>query len=184
MVSGPAQIGDSRQTRPARSTARYTTGQRVVHNGAMSDDAGPGLVSVGYEGRTAEDLLSVLVEQHVDVVADVRLTPMSRKPGLSKTRLREALAAAGVDYIHLKSLGNPKENREPFWTGAVAIGVARFRELMAAPEPAASLDDLARLARTQRVAVLCFERDHARCHRQVVTEEVTARSVDTSVTYA
>lgn len=151
---------------------------------AMSDVAGPGLVSVGYEGRTAADLLAVLLEQNVDVVADVRLTPMSRKPGLSKTKLREALAAAGVDYVHLKALGNPKENREPFWTGAVAAGVIRFRELMTAPEPLASLEDLTELARTRRVAVLCFERDHDRCHRQVVTDEVAARSVGTSVAYA
>lgn len=154
------------------------------HNDGMNVDAGPGLVSVGYEGRTADDLLAVLIELKVDVVADVRLTPMSRKPGLSKTKLRDALAAAGVDYVHLKALGNPKENREPFWTGAVAIGVTRFRELMTAPESSASLDDLTELARTRRVAVLCFERDHARCHRQVVTEEVTARSEDTLVAYA
>lgn len=149
----------------------------------MSDVPGPGLVSVGYEGRTAADLLEVLLAHRVDVVVDVRLTPMSRKPGLSKTKLREALAAAGVDYVHLRALGNPRENREPFWTGAISAGVSRFRELMAAPGPDAMLNDLAELAQTKRVAVLCFERDHDRCHRQVVTDEVTARTESTRVAY-
>jgi uncharacterized protein (DUF488 family) len=143
-----------------------------------------GLVSVGYEGRTARDLVELLVGAGVDLVADVRLTPMSRKPGLSKTKLGRALAEAGVEYVHLRALGNPKENREPFWTGRVAAGVRAFRELMQDPVCSATLDELTELARTRRVAVLCFERDHDRCHRQVVTDEVTQRSDDLAVTFA
>lgn len=50
-----------------------------MHDVPMSA-VGPGLVSVGYEGRTIEDLVEVLVAQNVQVVADVRLTPLSRKP--------------------------------------------------------------------------------------------------------
>jgi uncharacterized protein (DUF488 family) len=42
-------------------------------------------------------------------------------------------------------------------------------------ESDAALAELVELARGGRVAVLCFERDHERCHRQVVTEEVTRR---------
>lgn len=145
---------------------------------------GPGLVSVGYEGRTVEDLVAVIVAQHVQVVADVRLTPLSRKPGLSKTKLSAALAEAGVEYVHLRPLGNPRENRAPFWSGAVTVGVRRFQELMQEPTSAACLDHLAELARSRRVAVLCFERDHGRCHRQVVTDEVTARSAETTVAFA
>ncbi len=70
--------------------------QPAVHDVLMSA-IGPGLVSVGYEGRTVEDLVEVMVAQNVQVVADVRLTPLSRKPGLSKMRLSAALAEAGVD---------------------------------------------------------------------------------------
>lgn len=145
---------------------------------------GPGLVSVGYEGRTVEDLVAVMVAQRVEVVADVRLTPLSRKPGLSKTKLSAALAEAGVEYLHLRPLGNPRENRAPFWSGAVAAGVRKFQQLMQDPTSAACLDDLAALAQTHRVAVLCFERDHDRCHRQVVTDEVTSRSAETTVVFA
>lgn len=145
---------------------------------------GPGLVSIGYEGRTATELLAVLLEHEVQVVADVRLTPMSRKPGLSKTRLAQLLADAGVEYLHFRALGNPRENRAPFWSGEVSEGVRRFRDLVQAEEAAAVLDELAELASDRRVAVLCFERDHDRCHRQVVTEEVTGRAEGTAVVYA
>lgn len=155
----------------------------AVHDVPMSA-VEPGLVSVGYEGRTVEDLVEVLVAQNVQVVADVRLTPLSRKPGLSKTKLSAALTEAGVEYVHLRPLGNPRENRAPFWSGAVVAGVRRFRELMQEPTSSACLDHLAELARTRRVAVLCFERDHDRCHRQVVTDEVTSRSAGTTVAFA
>jgi hypothetical protein len=47
---------------------------------------GPGLLSVGYEGRTVDDLVDLLVAEGVEVVADVRLTPMSRKPGGTPSR--------------------------------------------------------------------------------------------------
>lgn len=89
-----------------------------------------------------------------------------------------------MEYVHLRPLGNPRENRAPFWSGAVAAGVRRFLELMQEPTSSACLDDLAELARTRRVAVLCFERDHDRCHRQVVTDEVTSRSAETTVAFA
>lgn len=147
-------------------------------------ESAPGLVSVGYEGRSVDDLIEVLVASGVDVVVDVRMNPTSRKPGLSKTKLSQALADAGLDYVHLRVLGNPKENRAPFWNGKVALGVRRFRQLLEAPESTAGLDQLTVLARDHRVAVLCFERDHDRCHRQVLTEEVVRRSASTVVAYA
>lgn len=133
----------------------------------------PRLVSIGYEGRTIGELVGELVDQHVDVLVDVRLTPLSRKPGLSKRKLSEHLADAGIVYLHLKALGNPKHNREPFWQGRVVDGCQLFDDLLSAPEPQSALETIAALTASSTVAVLCFERDHDRCHRQVVTTRVT-----------
>ncbi|MET8246668.1 DUF488 family protein [Streptomyces sp. NPDC005202] len=135
----------------------------------------PGLWSAGYEGRDIDSFVASLVDSHIGVVADVRLTPISRKKGFSKTRLREALAEAGIEYTHLRGLGNPKDNREPFWDGRVEVGCARFRGLLRSEEAQADLDRLAEHARASRVAVLCFEKDESRCHRQVVLETVRSR---------
>ncbi|WP_105975524.1 DUF488 family protein, N3 subclade [Streptomyces geranii] len=132
----------------------------------------PGLWSAGYEGRDIDSFVAVLVESHIGVVADVRLTPISRKKGFSKTRLGEALAEAGIKYTHLRGLGNPKDNREPFWDGRIEVGRARFRSLLQSDEAKSDLDRLAEHARQSRVAVLCFEKDESRCHRQVVLETV------------
>ncbi|WP_051096278.1 DUF488 family protein [Streptomyces sulphureus] len=134
--------------------------------------APPGLWSAGYEGRDIDSFVSSLLDSHIDVVADVRLTPISRKKGFSKTRLDHALAEAGIEYTHLRSLGNPKDNRAPFWDGRLDVGRARFRGVLQAEKAQSDLGHLAQRARRSRVAVLCFEKDESRCHRQVVLEAV------------
>lgn len=134
-----------------------------------------GLVSIGYEGRTAPELVEELRRLRVAVLVDVRLTPISRKPGLSKTRLSNAVRGIGIDYCHLPALGNPKDNREPFWAGDVSTGCIRFSELLSRPASTSAMDQLEAYARDRLTAVLCFEREHERCHRQVIVDEVSAR---------
>ena len=127
------------------------------------------LVTVGYEGRTAEELVSAVAEAGVDVLADVRLTPLSRKPGLSKRRLAAALAGAGIEYVHLPALGNPQDNREAFRQGDPASR-ARFQGLLGTPPAQSALAELGSRAQHERVALLCFERDADCCHRGLVAE--------------
>lgn len=134
-----------------------------------------GLVSIGYEGRTSTELLDVLVDLRVTTLVDVRLTPLSRKPGLSKIRLGEAARGRGIAYVHLPALGNPRENREPFRTGHTSAGCIRFTQLLARPESVAAMDQLEAFARDGLAAVLCFEREHAQCHRQVIVDQVSER---------
>ncbi|MEU0444376.1 DUF488 family protein, N3 subclade [Streptomyces tendae] len=136
----------------------------------------PGLWSAGYEGRDIDSFVASLLDSRIDVVADVRLTPISRKKGFSKTRLGQALAEAGIEYTHLRGLGNPKDNRAPFWDGRLDVGRARFRGVLRSDEAQTDLDRLAEQARQSRVAVLCFEKDESRCHRQVVLETVRERA--------
>ncbi len=104
-----------------------------------------GVVSAGYEGRSIEEFVAALQELEVGTVADVRLNAISRNACFSKSRLREALASAGIGYRHLRSLGNAKENRQPFWTGRVEEGRRVFREALHVPEAEAELHELAEL---------------------------------------
>ncbi|MFT3873668.1 MAG: DUF488 family protein [Nocardioides sp.] len=131
-----------------------------------------GIVSVGYEGRNIDEFVAELVYAGVHTVADVRLNAISRKAGFSKTRLREALAAAGIGYRHMRCLGNAKENRQPFWDGRVDEGRRVFREALQSPEAESSIHELASLATDEVVAVLCFESDVEMCHRKVIIDEV------------
>ncbi len=135
-----------------------------------------GLWSAGYEGRDIDSFVASLLSAQISMVADVRLTPISRKPGFSKTRLTDALGEAGIAYMHLRALGNPKDNRAPFWEGRISEGRARFRSLLRSDAAQADLTDLAEHAAQARVAVLCFEKDEERCHRHVVLETLRKRT--------
>ncbi|RIQ16673.1 DUF488 domain-containing protein [Jiangella rhizosphaerae] len=132
-----------------------------------------GVIGVGYEGHTIDSFVAGLAASGVGLVADVRLTPMSRKTGFSKRGLAAALAAAGIDYVHLPALGNPKDNRVPFAAGDPAAR-RRYAERLAEPEGREALDLLAAESAKRLVALLCLEADQSRCHRQMVLDRLGA----------
>jgi uncharacterized protein (DUF488 family) len=139
----------------------------------VDDDASPDVVSVGYEGRTADELVELLVEAGVELLVDVRLTPRSRKPGLSSTRLAGALRERGIGYRHLPGLGNPEPLRAAFHRVDPSEGKARYLEHLGA-SGAEALAELHDLVTGQRVALLCLERDAAHCHRSCITDRLVA----------
>jgi uncharacterized protein (DUF488 family) len=145
-----------------------------------TDTAEGTLVSIGYEGKTVHDLVTQLLAQDVEVLVDVRLTPLSRKPGLSKTKLSEALAAVGIRYVHHRALGNPKDNRAGFRAGEPQARV-RYREML---DTAAATDALAHVCELLDggvVALLCFEQDHVECHRDIVVRRLLKARPDALV---
>jgi uncharacterized protein (DUF488 family) len=138
-------------------------------------DQSPSLFTIGYEDLRIDQFVNKLREHHINTVVDVRLTASSRRPGFSKTALSNALAAAGIGYVHERDLGNPPSNRDAFRSGRLEEG----RALMRARLENGSADALRRLvdrAGHERVALLCVEAFDARCHRQVIVE--MAREVE------
>ncbi|MBP2452013.1 MULTISPECIES: DUF488 family protein [Mycobacteriaceae] len=140
------------------------------------------LVSIGYEGKTASDLVAQLLEQDVRVLVDVRLTPLSRKPGLSKTKLSKALAAVGIGYIHHRALGNPKDNRAGFRAGEPESR-ARYREVLESAAASDALAHVCELLEDGAVALLCFEHNHAECHRDIVVRQLLKACPDAAVVH-
>ncbi|SON60269.1 hypothetical protein MSIMFI_01763 [Mycobacterium simulans] len=139
------------------------------------------LVSIGYQGRTVDELVRHLIDNDVDVLVDVRLTPVSRKPGLSKRQLSAAVAAAGIEYVHHRALGNPRDNRDGFRAGDLE-SVARFRDAVLSTDDAQrAISQVVELLEGGVVALLCFEREQAECHRHLVVEHVQRRVPKVSV---
>lgn len=128
----------------------------------------PRALGAGYEGLDQIKLVRRLRSQHVDLVADVRRTPVSRKPGLSKTALTEGLRKAKIGYMHFPALGNPKHNRAGYGDRSNTLARDAFRALLRAEPGRTQLSELRKLASERVVAVLCFEQDQALCHREQV----------------
>jgi uncharacterized protein (DUF488 family) len=132
------------------------------------------LFTIGYEGATQADVIGRLKAAGVETLVDVRAVAASRRAGFSKTILGTSLNAEGVGYKHLRALGTPKAGRDAARKGRVAEMRAIFDEHLAEPAAQVQLAELRELARTRRVALLCFEADHAGCHRAVLAERLAA----------
>lgn len=128
------------------------------------------LASVGYAAFTLNaDLAARLRAAGVERLIDVRALANSRRRGFAKTALSAALAAQGIEYVHMRALGNPKAGRELYRRGRVAEGRALFeRHLLG--EQRAALAELAHLIAERRCALMCVEADPALCHRSAVID--------------
>lgn len=140
----------------------------------------PNLVSIGYEGREIDDLVRALQLQNVQVLVDVRLTPISRKKGFSKTALKSALENAGIRYVHHRELGNPKDNRDGYRRGA-RDALHRFETVLESDAGTQALRHVSELLDGGVVALLCFERDHAQCHRHQVADAIRSERSGLSI---
>ena len=70
------------------------------------------LYTIGYQGASIDGLIAALKTAGVETLIDVRAVPASRRPEFSKRNLTASLEAAGLTYVHLVGLGNPKEGRD------------------------------------------------------------------------
>ena len=141
-----------------------------------------GIVSIGYEGRDLDGFISTLKAERVEILVDVRLNAISRKPGFSKAALKNGAAAAGIEYQHEPLLGNPIDNRDEFRAGYKRAR-SRYRKRLERDSTAA-VDRLVALATKQRVAVLCVERDHSICHRDELIKVALEREPKLRVMHA
>ena len=128
----------------------------------------PTIFTIGYEQATQAAVVSALHEAGVEVLADIRYLPLSRRPGFSKNSLKAAVEEAGIGYRHFKQLGTPAEGRAAAKRGDHAELARVYSGQLELPEALAQMAELRALAEERRVALLCSERNAAECHRALL----------------
>ena len=128
------------------------------------------IFTIGYEGATVAEFLAALQKAGVERVIDIRAVPNSRRPGFSKTPLRNALAEAGIDYVHLRALGTPADGRTAARAGRKDELKRIYAGQLELPEAIAETGKMLDLSREKPSALLCYERDPAACHRTLLLE--------------
>ena len=88
--------------------------------------------------------------------------------GWTALALAEALESANIEYIHLKALGDPKAGREAARRGDVEAFEKIFRSHLSSEDAQQALQDALDVVANSIVCLLCFERNHLRCHRAIV----------------
>lgn len=128
------------------------------------------IMTIGYEGSSIDDFLATLVKAKVNVLLDVREIPVSRRKGFSKKALAEHVASVGIAYRHERDLGSPKEIRHQLHAdGDYTTYFRSFSKYIESQRPL--LEELA-CELDGNVALVCYERDPATCHRSVVAKRL------------
>jgi uncharacterized protein (DUF488 family) len=131
--------------------------------------------TIGHSTRAAGELVALLLDFDVAVLADTRSFPRSRRnPQFNPETLEPFLASHGVEYEHHPLLGGRravrKDSPNTAWQNAAFRGYADYMQTEAFERGIRELEDE---ARRRTVAVMCAELAWWRCHRRMIADRLT-----------
>jgi uncharacterized protein (DUF488 family) len=142
-------------------------------------DPPPDVFTIGHSNRSFDEFLELLVGHGIELVADVRAFPGSRRlPHFGSEPLAAALQDHDIGYRHLRDLGGrrrattdaPPELGDA-WRNGSFRAYAQYTHTAAYRE---ALDELMQLARHDAVAIMCSEAVPWRCHRWLISDTLVA----------
>ncbi len=128
--------------------------------------------TIGHSTRTLEELIEMLGSFKIEMVADIRSYPGSRRyPQFNKEALEISLPENNIQYVHLKELGGRRKvnpsSKNTSWRHVAFRGYADYMETNAFKE---GIKELEKIALKQRTAYMCSEAVWWRCHRSMVSD--------------
>ena len=135
------------------------------------------LFTIGYEGRSIEVYLNLLIRGGVTLLCDVRRNAISRKYGFSKTTLERACTGVGIRYEHLPELGIESSRRRGLKTEADFKGLFKEYVQESLPNQNDALETIHSWLRSgESVALTCFELEAGQCHRHCVANALEKKT--------
>jgi uncharacterized protein (DUF488 family) len=137
--------------------------------------------TIGHSTRAIDEFISLLEENEIKLLADVRAWPGSKRyPQFNKDALAESLNAHGIGYQHFPELGGKRkskpDSRNTAWRNASFRGYADYMETEQFQKGIERLLDVA--AEAGPTAIMCAEAVWWRCHRSLVSDYLKARGVE------
>jgi uncharacterized protein (DUF488 family) len=156
--------------------------------------------TIGHSTRTIDDFISLLKENQINVLADVRAWPGSKRyPHFNKDALAESLNAHAIRYEHFPELGGKRksrpDSRNTAWRNVSFRGYADYIEtepfqkgierlLHLAGQRAAAWvaadkrhDDWEAVTPCS-IAIMCAEAVWWRCHRSLIADYLKVRGIE------
>lgn len=130
--------------------------------------------TIGHSTRSKEEFLSALNSFAIEVLADVRRYPASKKyPHFNTSALEIYLPESGIVYLPQKELGGRRKSKpnstNTVWRHEAFRGYADYAET---EEFAEGIKKLTDVARRKRVAYMCAEAVWWRCHRSIISDNL------------
>ena len=138
----------------------------------------PTIWTVGHSTRAIEDFLALLAAGNIELLADVRRFPGSRRfPQFNQEAVAQSLAAIGIGYRHFPDLGGRRSKRLEN-SPNTAWRVEQFNayaDHMQSPDFLAALAELIQAAKNQPTAIMCSEALPQKCHRRLIADALVVR---------
>jgi uncharacterized protein (DUF488 family) len=134
--------------------------------------------SMGFSNRTWEQTLEILSQFKIQQLVDIRTLPGSKHtPQFNLEYMREALPNAGIEYVHMKSLGGLRKPLKESTLNAAwqNSGFRGYADYMQTPEFEHTLNELIALLKERTTVYCCTEAVFWRCHRQLVSDALLVR---------
>ena len=131
------------------------------------------LLTIGYQARSLECYLNLLLQAGVTLLCDVRRNAVSRKYGFAKSTLSNACAGLDIRYEHLPELGISSERRRTLRVKSDYHRLFTEYEEQDLPRQLEALETTVQWIRSgECVALTCYEQDAEDCHRSRVAVEI------------
>jgi len=134
------------------------------------------IFTIGHSNHSPDHFLALLEQHAITAVCDVRSRPYSyRNPQFNREGLKESLSAQHIKYVFLgQELGARSEDPACYQQGKISYDRLARTDLFQQ-----GLDRVEEGMKTQRVAVLCAEKEPLDCHRTIlVARHLALRGLD------
>jgi uncharacterized protein (DUF488 family) len=139
--------------------------------------------TIGHSTRPIGAFVDLLRAEGVDLLADVRRFPRSRRhPQFNIETLPAGLESAGINYRHFEALGGRRkssltDDASPN-TGWEAAGFRSYADYAMTAPFRNALVALIDLAQTQLPAIMCAEALWWQCHRRIISDYLLVAGID------
>ena len=145
------------------------------------EDKGVTVWTIGHSTRDIDNFISLLEENRIKLVADVRMFPGSKRyPQFNRESLAGSLRQSGICYEHFPELGGRRktrlDSRNTAWRNASFRGYADYMETTEFHKGIERLLDLAKDSGS--VAIMCAEAVWWRCHRALISDYLKAHGIE------
>jgi len=137
--------------------------------------------TIGHSNHPLDRFLELLARHRIEVLADIRRFPGSRKyPHFNRKSLAAALAAKSINYEWIEELGGRR--KPPAGIASLNQGLRNesfrnYADYMLTPEFQQAIDKLLAIAAQRPTAMMCAEGLWWQCHRRLVSDYLVANGV-------
>lgn len=135
------------------------------------------IFTIGYEKKEIRQFIDILKGNRIELLIDIRAVPHSRNKFYTKKNLESELRDSGIEYLLKKELGSEKNIRDKVKSdGDYDYFFAEYENSLRNKIPI--LNELASLARSKTICLLCYEEDFNHCHRRAVADALARLDVE------